>query len=509
MNDKISGYYLDSEQQAIVLDESKYLLVVAGAGSGKTLTILGKINYLVKYKNIDPNEILCISFTKKAADSLKNKIKKEFNFNMDVFTFHKLSLEILKDTNISYEIADSNLLENMIHEFFRETITNFDKQMKLVLNYFKIKKVKNIKESYLKFYNHNQKKLLLLEKLLSTFLHLLKCNNYSLKDFSSFLKQAKKTFSYSKYKKEKQFLTLALNIYLIYENYLEVNKEIDFDDMLIKATIQTKDKGITKNHKYVIIDEYQDTSYIRFQLVKEIINQTDAKLMVVGDDFQSIYRFTGCDLSLFLNFKDYFPEAKIMKIQNTYRNSQELIQVAGNFVMKNKKQIYKKLKSSKSIKKPIQIIYYDNIKEKMKELILKIYNETNNPILILGRNNKDINLVLDNDFILKEDKLIYKKDPNIILYYLTVHKSKGLEEENVIIINLEDNLLGFPNQIRDDKVLRFVSNNNEKYPYSEERRLFYVALTRTKNYVYLLVPNKNKSVFIKELLKDYYRYIQL
>ena len=82
---------------------------------------------------------------------------------------------------------------------------------------------------------------------------------------------------------------------------------------------------------------------------------------------------------------------------------------------------------------------------------------------------------------------------------MTVHKSKGLEEENVIIINLENNFLGFPNQIKDDKILRLVSRQFEKYPYSEERRLFYVALTRTKNYVYLLVPNKNKSIFITEL----------
>lgn len=502
MNDKISGYYLDSEQQSIVLDESKYLLVVAGAGSGKTLTILGKINYLIKYKNINPNEILCISFTKKAADSLKEKIKKEFNYEMPVYTFHKLSLEILKEEHKNYDIADSHLLDNIIHEFFKDAILNYDKQMLIVLNYFKIKVYKNIKSKYLDFYNYNQKQILLLERLLLTFIHLLKCNNYSLKDFNKFLKQAKRTLSYSTYKKEKNFLILALNIYLIYENYLLENNEIDFDDMLIKATTQIKEKGLTKKYKYIIIDEYQDTSYIRFQLVKEIINKTNAKLMVVGDDFQSIYRFTGCELSLFLNFNNYFEEAKIMKIQNTYRNSQQLIKVAGDFVMKNKKQISKNLRSKKSLKDPIKIIYYDDIKKAFKELILKIYNETNKPILVLGRNNKDVYLILDDDFKLEESgNIIYKENPNIILYYLTVHKSKGLEEENVIIINLVDNLLGFPNKIKDDKVLRFVSINNEKYPYSEERRLFYVALTRTKNYSYLLVPKKNQSIFINEIKK--------
>lgn len=501
MNEKINGYYLDNEQSAIVLDKSKYLLVVAGAGSGKTLTILGKINYLIKYKNIKPAEILCISFTKKAADSLKNKIKKEFNLEMPIFTFHKLSLEILKEKT-SYDIADPNLLENIINEFFKETILNYNNHMKMALKYFKIKPTKDIKNSYLQFYLKHKKEIELFEKLLATFIHLLKCNNYSLNDFSSFLKQAKKTFSYSKYKQEKIFLTLVLNIYLIYIKYLNENSEIDFNDMIINATNQVKETGISKKYKYIIIDEYQDTSYIRFKLVKEIINKTNASLMVVGDDFQSIYRFTGCDVSLFLNFKDYFPTAKIMKIQNTYRNSQELIKVAGDFVMKNKKQIHKNLHSNKTLNNPIQIIYYDNIKNTFKELVLKIHQETNKPILILGRNNKDIYLVMSDEFKLEEDgNIIYKQNPNIKLYYLTTHKSKGLEEENVIIINLENSLLGFPNQIKDDKVLRFVSKSNEIYPYSEERRLFYVALTRTKNYVYLLVPKKQQSIFIKEITR--------
>lgn len=502
MNDKINGYYLDREQQAIVMDESKNLLVVAGAGSGKTLTILGKINYLVKYKKINPNEILCISFTKKAADSLKTKIENEFGFTMPVYTFHKLSLEILKEQKEIYEIADSNLLENIIHEFFLETILSYPQQMKLVLYYFKIRKHKNIKQSYLFFYQNNKKLFILLENLLSTFIHLLKCNHHSLEDFSLFLKQARKTFSYSNYKKEKRFLILALNIYLLYQKYLKENEEIDFDDMIVKATKVVKDNK--RSYRYIIIDEYQDTSYIRFRLVKEILDRTGAQLMVVGDDFQSIYRFTGCDLSLFINFVHYFKEAKIMKIQNTYRNSQELIKVAGDFVMKNKKQISKRLCSHKSLQKPIQIIYYHNLKECFKKVITEIYQSTKKPILVLGRNNKDIQLVLDKYFKLKEDgTIIYQLNTNMKLYYLTAHKSKGLEEENVIIINLVKSYLGFPNQIKDDRILRFVSKSIERYPYSEERRLFYVALTRTKNYVYLLVPYKNPSIFVKELVKDY------
>ena len=311
------------------------------------------------------------------------------------------------------------------------------------------------------------------------------------------------------YKKEKIILTLILNCYLEYEEYLKQNNEIDFDDMLIRATEKIQKEGYREKVQYVMIDEYQDTSLVRFNLVKEILNFTNAKLMVVGDDFQSIYRFTGCDLSLFLNFNSYFKDSKVMRIENTYRNSQELIQVAGKFVMKNKFQLKKNLKSSKRIDKPIVFVNYVNLKQQFLELIKKIYKETQKPILVLGRNNKDIHSILDyRYFKVKENEIIYKLDDNIKITYLTVHKSKGLEEENVILINMKDELLGFPSQIKNNKILRLVSKSSTKYPYDEERRLFYVALTRTKNKIYLLIPNKNQSIFVKELWKNYKKLIE-
>ena len=288
---KVDNYLLDNQQESIVLDNSKHLLVVAGAGSGKTLTILGKISYLID-NGVLSDQILCISFTRKAADSLEEKIKKEFDISVPVYTFHKLALEILKDNK--YNIADSDTLDDIIHLFFIEIITNSVKHMDLVLRYFDIKS-KNIYGDYKKILE--KKELLLLEKSLSTFIHLSKCNGNNIKDFNRFLWKIKFTFSYSKYKKEKIFLILALNIYLFYINYLEENNEIDFDDMIIKATKYIKEKGYSKNIKYIIIDEYQDTSLIRFNLVNEILKSTNSNLMVVGDDFQSIYHFTGCSSS--------------------------------------------------------------------------------------------------------------------------------------------------------------------------------------------------------------------
>ena len=493
---EINGYKLDSEQENIVYDNSNYLLVVAGAGAGKTLTILGKIKYLLS-TGIKSDGILCISFTNEACNSLREKLKMNC-MDINVLTFHKLSLNILKN---KYQVADPNTLDNIIDNFFKIDVLYNEKMLDIVLKYFGLKN----KNEYLKFYKTGYEYIVNAGKLISTFIKMFKCNNYKLENFNSFLKKARNIFNLKNYNREKYLLILILNIYIEYMDYLDENNEIDFDDMLIKATSEVQ-KNYSNNTKYIIIDEYQDTSYIRFELIKAIIEKTNSKLMVVGDDFQSIYRFTGCDLDLFNNFNKYFKDSRILKISSTYRNSNELIKIAGKFIMKNRYQIQKNLKSFKHINKPIVVVRYKN-KGDLKKLILKIYQK-NKKILILGRNNNDINNYLDADFVIRDNKIIYLKNKNVDISYLTVHKSKGLECDNVIIINLYNKTLGFPNKMDDDKILRFVSKSKIKYLYDEERRLFYVALTRTKEKVYLFTP-LNSSVFVNELIDDFRKDIEI
>ncbi len=504
MQFKVGKYYLDEEQAKIVTDESRHLLVVAGAGSGKTLTILGKLKYLVEEKYIDPKEIICISFTAAASQDLKRKIREDIGLDLNVYTFHKLALEILK-RDYYFEIADTGLLEDIIREFFREDILKSKTLLNYILKYYNLKD----KKAYIKFCDEHYEEIQSLENLISTFIHLFKSSNFQLEDFISFLDRAKLTFKIKKYRREKIVLTLALNIYRKYMDYLKSNNEIDFDDMLVEAKKTVDKVGFFHRTKYVIIDEYQDTSLVRFELVQSILRKTNASLIAVGDDFQSIYRFTGCDLALFLNFKKVFDDGKILKIQNTYRNSKELIQVAGDFVMKNKSQIRKKLKSAKSLERPIVIKKIKNAKRDFRLLILYISEKYSKEILVLGRNNRDYLPYIDtNYFEVKNDEIIYKENRSIKIQYLTAHKSKGLEAENVILLNMRDATLGFPNQMKDDAILRFVSKESTKFPFDEERRLFYVALTRTKNRVFLLVPKKAVSPFVIELEENYRNRIE-
>ena len=205
----VGEYLLDKDQTNVILDNSKYLLVVAGAGSGKTLTIVGKINYLLEYKKIAPSDILCISFTNEAVKSMKEKIN---NPQVNVMTFHRLGLSILDSNNISFSICNDNYLEFVVHEVLYGLIYENNKLMKIVLKYFgKYSIFFNIEKSYSKLINNNYNEIYSFERLICKFIKLLKSNNYTIYSFNNFIN---KCFI----KKEKLYLCIDLNIYLIYEN---------------------------------------------------------------------------------------------------------------------------------------------------------------------------------------------------------------------------------------------------------------------------------------------------
>ncbi len=263
--------------------------------------------------------------------------------------------------------------------------------------------------------------------------------------------------------------------------------------MIIKAK-EVIDKRIIKlPYKYIIIDEFQDTSLLRFNLIKSIVDNYHTKLCVVGDDYQSIYRFQGCDLDLFINFKDYYEDTKVFYLNKTFRNSQELIDVAGSFINKNDKQIKKNLVSDIHLNNPINIVYYFNEENVLIKLLKRINSDD---ILILSRNNFDIKKYVNNYEIINNE--LHIDNINKKIKYMTIHSSKGLESDVVIVLNMSDDVYGMPSKVKDNNVISLLKGEETL---DEERRLFYVALTRTKSYVYLLTPMFNESIFIKEIKK--------
>lgn len=302
------------------------------------------------------------------------------------------------------------------------------------------------------------------------------------------------------------FKTIISPILEAYEKYLIENEYIDFSDMINNAA-KIVEKGCTiHQYKYIIVDEFQDISVARYNLIKAIQSQTGAKTMCVGDDWQSIYRFAGSDISLFTSFEKYFGYTRVMRLENTYRNAQELIDEASKFITKNPMQLRKDLHSEKRLAHPVEFWFFDgNHFDTLEKIVNRIIAEfgSDKSILFLGRTKYDEQMLIESNLFYfnkehNKEQMIYKASPNTPVTFLSVHKAKGLEADNVVLLNFKNTTLGFPNKIEDDPILELVLSSEDTYEYAEERRVLYVALTRTKNRSYIMVDAQQPSEFLKE-----------
>lgn len=704
--DNIEGKSLDLQQRkSIIIDEDNHI-VVAGAGSGKTTTIVGKVKYLIDKCEISPSEILLIAFTRKAADEMRERIKRKMNIDISVKTFHKLGLDIIsavnnekpsifdlskketlelfasfiehakKDTeyfskfihflvywlkpyneekdfntesertnylidqkyeglklkgkeNYSYQYVNENyglklvkkrvdgqafayreklksqeevlianyLFTNNVEYSYEEryqyktSSKNFGQykpdfylpEYKIYIEHFAVDCKGNVpewfkgddtqsaKEKYnagidwkreehrinnttlIETYSWEKREGVLLENLerklkqyavilkpktaeeiwqylrdntpaeidnfttlTHTFLVLLKSNNLSVSKVESMAKKDKD-------ERAILFLELFSPIYYSYNSNLKESDVIDFNDMINNATKCIQAAGFVSPYKYIIIDEFQDISLSRYQLVKALIDKNPAtKLFCVGDDWQSIYRFTGSDIGIFTEFDVYFESSPISNfkrktnksyIEKTYRFDNQLIELSGKFVLKNPNQVKKTLKSQiQSDEKPFTILYF-NYNHSIVNPLHEVFNSIASladgdkvSVKLLGRYSHDIDEIRDEkrlrftyDRNKNETTISHPQYQNLLIDFHTVHSAKGLEADYIIILNVNSGRYGFPTEISDDPLLNFLLSKSDQFPNGEERRLFYVALTRAKKHVYILSNSENRSKFIDEI----------
>ena len=691
--DNIEGKSLDDQQrQAIITDEYSNL-IIAGAGSGKTLTILGKVKYLVEKRNIDPSKILLLSFTRKTVEELNQRLR-NLGLKTKATTFHKLGYDYIKHFQKNPPaVANENLLHQTIKQFLKNDILHHDSALKSFVQFmacylnipeendafdslgekldvkngidfetlkskyyanisgsrriskdkldtFSGERVKSVEElmianflflngvnyEYEKPYPHgdhvyrpdfyltdydiwlehfgidkhgrakwlsefqekqylksmhkkrakhhlyrtklletyswyNRDNILLdklremLEKsgvtfqplseqeiydkiirqdssfgteiisLITSFINLSKSRGLAANGLRKFMEDSETDDQFMNARRQ-LFLDFALPIIEKYNAVLLARGEIDFNDMINQAANLVRQKCIAKVYDYIIIDEYQDISAARFKLITEIRQRSGARLVCVGDDWQSIYRFTGSDISLFSDFGKFVGEHEKLFIERTYRNSQQLIDISAKFIQQNPQQLAKNPKSSKQLDCPVEFVVYDQnnafavLVEQIRQIVAECGAEQQ--ILLLGRHSFDLDYVIcqrDNkgkiikNQLTEEVKkynettgaLILAGLEDVDIKFITVHKSKGLEADNVILLNLKNDLYGFPNKLTGDPIISLLLSAPEACRFAEERRLFYVALTRTKNKVYLLTP-ENESLFTKEI-KRYSNYL--
>lgn len=575
---KIENNYLDSNQIDSIINNSDNQLVVSSAGSGKTTTIIGKVKYLIKTNKALPSEILILSFTSSSSKEMKERISSEINTQIDVYTFHKLGLEIIKKSSLNipniYKENISSFIINTLYELIKDSVyisnlVNFYISIKntdlitlkgekvryklelSIANFLYVNNIKYIYNNsfYLSDYNvyisykniiKQKNNIIINTKYLSIkslinellkykvkitpvsnkeLLKILKNNGFYIEISSIFetlinlIKNNNQTINNIKKLKlnynDKILLSLLEPIFLRYNEYLKINNLIDFNDMINLSINCIKNNLFIHNYKYVIVDEYQDISHGRFNLLMSLRNQKYYKLFCVGDDWQSIYRFSGSDISLITNYEKYVGKSYITRIENTYRFSSFIADISSKFIMKNPHQIKKKVYSKLNYKNSIKIIEKDNYKECLNELekeLLKLENYSN--IYLLGRYKSDLEILIYNKNFYQEYNyknkcldIIYSKRIDLNIKFLTIHSSKGLQSDYVIILNNRNSGMSFPSKITDLSLINLLLDNSDDYPYNEERRLFYVALTRCKKKVFLLTTSNNKSIFIKEIEK--------
>lgn len=680
--DSIEGRKLDIQQRTAVVTDEDNNIVIAGAGSGKTTTIVGKVNYVIDRYKVAPEEILLISFTNKSATTLAERLDIE---GIGAKTFHKFGKDIIveaegRQPSIFDEVQFKPLLTRYFTELIRnssylqkvtEYFTNFLKPAKSQFDFdnqgdyiqyikdqnfrsYKLKEVRtngrmtykmevmksieeckianfllfnginyeyefpyeydtateafrqykpdftviqNGKKVYIEHFGisrsgdvpnwftgdglrsasekyrddmqwkrdtHKSNGTTLIESysyemsggilfdnltknltavgiilepkspeeiwkiiseaakdevnsfitLFGTFITLMKSNNYSIDDVIN--RNTKEDFFK---KRNALFVEIIKPIFERYENHLSERNEIDFSDMINKASKYIESGKHKRKFSYVIIDEFQDISIGRYRLIKAIKSSNlSCKLFCVGDDWQSIYRFSGSDIALFKEFENYFGFTVKSKIETTYRFHNPLLNLSSDFIQKNPNQAKKELKGTSNKRNTDYKIHYSITDDQDDTLALKqIFYELfeldedmeEKEIIILGRYGFDVNRIKNENSVFRIDKengtISYSNKTEegeikkLKAQFMTVHKAKGLEADIIIVLNCNSGKYGFPSEMSDDPVLNILLSEADQFENGEERRLFYVAMTRAKEKIYFVTDSSFKSKFIAEL----------
>ncbi len=341
--------------------------------------------------------------------------------------------------------------------------------------------------------------------LLVSFVTLMKANEKTIERLLETLKPQEGKILTAKDQRNQYILTEVVKPFFdAYQAELAKNYEIDFTDAIIQATELCR-QGLWKRYDYILVDEFQDISVDRYKLLQALRSEKPrTKLYCVGDDWQSIFRFAGSDMALFYEFEKYFGYTEICRIETTYRFHQPLIDKSSAFVMKNQAQKVKTIKPPLGDTKETQLYFIkcasenDGVLHMVERIVQRLPKEDS--ILIMGRYNYDAMSVGFKGNIAFSDNRIKVNIAGRDIFFLSVHSAKGLEADHVILVNCNQGAYGFPSLIEDDPILDFVLSRSEQYPFAEERRLFYVAMTRAKKRMIVLYDHMRPSPFISEFM---------
>lgn len=626
-DDRILGPLTSKQKEAIIRNDNR-VLTVAGAGTGKTSTVIGKVKYLLDRQWCKPEEILLISFSKDAVKELEKRLKENDNEAVNTMTFHKLGLEIIKEaTGVKAAIFNTDnlptsisiyltkmfqnpksrgvLVQFLAYHFYPDK-TELDFQTKQAhleyatgcdLRTLRDEKVKSNQEVqianwlflngvnyryedaytgsatgnterrvykpdfylpdndiYIEHFGinkngdtapwvpkdqylsdmkwkkalHAKNKTTLIEtysfefmegtvfdtlarnlnklgvifnppsdeqlaeskaikdrlkstaRLASTFMNLFKSGAKEIQELQSALPKIPLLR-----RRERIFLTMFEDILARYQQDLNMKREIDFGDMIIHAAKHVESGRFKSPYKVIIVDEFQDIAQGRAWLMNSLLEQVpDSRLLCVGDDWQSIYRFTGSDIGLMTNFKNQWKQAVRIDLDKTFRFNNKILDFSTTFITSNPNQLKKSIIPASTRTTPAIHITSQSAGEILNHIKAAAPSAS---VLMLGRYGFTTPKGLGNHHNVQA---------------MTVHKSKGQEADYVVVNDVVAGKYGFPSEMQDDPIISMLLTDAQEFAHAEERRLFYVAVTRAKKEVWLQINPQNPSCFILELLKD-------
>jgi len=295
----------------------------------------------------------------------------------------------------------------------------------------------------------------------------------------------------------RNFYELAIPIVKKYVSYCTDKSYLDFNDMISRSISLLKNHADIANvykekFHYILVDEFQDVNNLQVELIKLLLTD-QTQLFCVGDDWQSIYGFRGSNVSYIVEFEKHFANAKTIKLNLNYRSTQNIVGASNEVIKHNKFKIDKDLYASKKSEHKIVVFAGNNEDEnvqfclgKVRELLKEGVN--NDEILFLYRRSK-----------MRTPYFQQFKNQGVHVQYKTIHAAKGLESKVVFILGLTEGYGGFPDIWLEDRIFQVIKKANHDLLLEEERRLFYVAITRAKDKLFLITEKGNESSFLKEI----------
>ncbi|EPM5563836.1 DNA helicase IV [Providencia thailandensis] len=477
---------LNSSQALSVINGEDNVLVLAGAGSGKTSVLVARAGWLLLRKLAKAEQILLLAFGRKAAQEMNERIQERLQQeDIEAKTFHALALYIIREGSnkspaISEFETDSQKRGELLLNEWRTQCSTKKAQAKGWREWLTEELQWDVPEGeFWKDEKISKKIVSRLERWLS----LMRMHGGSQKEMIEFADEQFRDLFQKR-------LRLMSPLLKAWKSALKDEGAIDFSGLIHQAVNLLEKGRFISPWKHILVDEFQDISPLRAKLLQALRQQNkQTSLFAVGDDWQAIYRFSGAELDLTTSFEHNFGEGALCALDTTYRFNQRIGEIANRFILQNPTQLDKPLNSLVKGNKKSVVLLYENALERLFDKMSGYVTE-NETILCLARYH-----YLRPEILNKAQT----RWPKLKIEFMTIHASKGKQADHVIICGLNSGKDGFPAAARESIMEQVLLPKHEEFEHAEERRLLYVAMTRAKQQVWLLYNPDEPSEFVSEL----------